>query len=46
VIAFVATDAALRNTATTFEFSADVDSVLVTVWACFAASSSSSMVTI
>jgi uncharacterized protein (DUF1810 family) len=33
VIAFVATDVALRSAATTFEFSADVDSVLMTAWA-------------
>jgi hypothetical protein len=45
VIAFVATDVALRSAATTFEFSADVDSVLMTAWAAFAASSSSSIMT-
>jgi hypothetical protein len=46
VIAFIATKAALCSAITSFEFSAaDIDSVLMTVWACFAASSSSSKVT-
>jgi hypothetical protein len=44
VIAFVATDVASRSAITTSELSPDVDSVLMTAWACFAASSSSLMV--
>jgi hypothetical protein len=46
IIAFVATDVGLRSAATTFEFSADVDIVLMTACAAFAASSSSSIMTI